>query len=192
MELCRDLAAQGLKSSDVEIRAGAIRLVMHAPLHTDKGLTAAVVPFLKDESPLVRRAAVLAVGLAEETITVQDLLPLLQDGDAEVRRICEAALRGRGLRDNHIRLAKLITDERPGQRLQVVHYLSQAEDLEPGIWLMHLSQDPSPAVRTAAIRYAVNVPAAAAFKDRMLQMSREDASPTVRQLAVFYVNKMQH
>jgi HEAT repeat protein len=152
-------------------------------------MLAKVVPLLKAPSPEVRRAAVLAVGLAEDAVTVEELLPLLQDSDWEVRRLCEAALRGRGLPEAHIKLAKLITDERPGQRLQVVHYLNEAEDLDAGIWLMRLSQDPSPAVRAAAVRFAAEDPGAIGFRQRMLLMAREDPSPTVRQLAAFYVNK---
>jgi hypothetical protein len=186
VDLSRKLALEGMASKDAETCAAAVRLVMHAPLHTEKGLVDRVVPLLKDSSPQVRRAAVLAIGLAEETIAVEDLLPLLQDSDAEVRRLCEGALRGRGLQDTHIKLAKLITDQRSGQRLQVVQHLHEAEDLDAGIWLLRLSQDPSPAVRAAAIRFAAEDPAAADFQERMLHMAREDPSPSVRQLAAFY------
>jgi hypothetical protein len=191
VDLCRKLAHQGMAGQDADITAAAIRLVMHAPLHSDQALVTGVVPFLKHSAAPVRRAAVLAVGLAEETIAVQDMLPLLQDPDADVRRLCEAALRGRGLQDSHIKLAKLITDSRPAQRMQVVHYLHQAEDLDPGIWLRHLSQDPSPAVRAAAIRLAAEDPAAVNFQEQMTRMAREDDSPTVRQLAEFYLKKQK-
>jgi HEAT repeat protein len=186
---CRDLAAQGLASKHPEVRAGAIRLVTQPPLNTEKQLLDEVAPFLGDPSAEVRRAAVLALGLAEDVVTVEHLLPLLQDGDAEVRRLSEGALRGRGLQDNHIKLAKLITDPHPGQRLQVVHYLSQAEDLDPAIWLFRLSQDPSPAVRAAAVRFAAEKSAGAGSHDRLVQMSQDDPSPSVRQLAAYYLNR---
>jgi len=177
-------SSEGLTSKDPKIRVEAIRLAMNG----DKAKLDRVVPFLKDDSAEVRRAAVLAIGLAEETVTVQDMLPLLQDPDPEVRGLCEKALRGRGLQETHIKLAKLISDQRPVQRLQVVHHLNDAEDLDPGIWLLHLSQDPSPAVRAAAIRFAAEV-ATTDFQQRMLQMAREDSNPTVRQLTAFYLKR---
>jgi HEAT repeat protein len=148
-----------------------------------------VVSSLRDPVPEVRRAAVLAVGIAEEAISKEEMLPLLQDPDAEVRRLCEKALRGRGLDDTYIKLARLISDQRPGSRLQVVHLLREAEDSVSGsgVWWQHLSEDPSPAVRAAAVRFAGMDPAGADFRERLLQMSREDPSPTVRQLALHYV-----
>ena len=91
---CRDLAVQGFASKHPEVRAGAIRLVTQAPLNTEKQLLDGVAPFLADPSAEVRRAAVLALGLAEDVVAVETLLPLLQDGDAEVRRLSEGALRG--------------------------------------------------------------------------------------------------
>jgi hypothetical protein len=190
-DLYRDLAVEGLTAKDAEVRARAIRLTMHDPLHADKALVDRVLPFLKDTAPEVRRAAVLAVGLAEESITVQEMLPLLQDPDAEVRRLCEAALSGRGLPDSHINLARKITDRRPGTRLEVVNLLQEADDLDPTVWLQHLSEDPSPAVRAAAIRFAAEDAAGADFRERVLQMSRDDPSPTVRQLASHYLNALQ-
>ncbi|HYV37978.1 MAG TPA: hypothetical protein VE988_19995, partial [Gemmataceae bacterium] len=170
-----------------EIRSRAIRLVMHAPLHTEKALVEQVVAFLKDPAAEVRRSAVLTVGLAEETIGIQDMLTLLHDPDADVRRLCEQALRGRGLQDDHIKLATMISDPLARERVNVVHLLPDIEDLDPELWLLHLSQDSSPAVRAAAIRFAADNPGAADFRAQMLHMSQNDGSPTVRQLAAFYL-----
>ena len=97
VELCHELAVQGMASQEAELRARAVRLVMHAPLHKEKPLLDGAVRFLKDPAPEVRRAAVLTIGLAEEAVAVQEMLPLLHDSDDEVRRLCEVALRGRGL-----------------------------------------------------------------------------------------------
>jgi HEAT repeat protein len=187
----RNLVRQGLGSKEADVCTGAVRLVMHSPLDADEELSEKVVPLLKSELPEVRRTALLAVGLSEDAVTVEQLLPLLQDSDAEVRRLCETALRGRGLQDSHIKLAKLISDSRPGQRLQVLQFLSEIDDLDPGTWLMRLSQDPSPAVRAAAIRFAAEQPATTEFQQRMQQMSEEDSSDTVRQLAAHYLKTYQ-
>lgn len=190
-DLYRQLALEGIAATDPTLRAHGIRLAMHAPLQSDETLLAKVVPFLQDKDADVRRASILAVGLADKAISVDDLIGLLQDSDAEVRRLCEAALRGRGLQDPHVKLAKLISDRRPGERLQVVHYLHEAEDLDPGVWLQRLSLDNAPAVRAAAIRFAAEDPASTEFQTRILQMARDDPSPTVRQLAMHYLKIMQ-
>jgi len=186
VDLCRDMATTDLGSKDADICNAAIRLLIHAPLNSEKALLDQVVPLLTNTSPEVRRSAVLALGLAEESITIQEMLPLFQDPDAKVRELCEWALRGRGLQPNHIKIAQSISDSRPHKRLDVFKLLDHVEDLDPGQWLVHLSQDPSPAVRAAAIRFAAADPAAKEFQSRMQQMMREDPSPTVRQLAEHY------
>jgi hypothetical protein len=190
-DLHRRLALEALTAKDAELRARGARLAMHAPLQNDEALMERVVPLLKDGSPEVRRAAVLAVGLAEKIISADDLLPLLHDADPEVRRLCEKALGGRGLGPAHIRIARKITDARPGERLEVVHYLLRMDDLDPGVWLQRLSQDPAPAVRAAAIRLGAEDPGESAFAERVAQMAREDPSETVRQLAAHYLKAMQ-
>jgi hypothetical protein len=182
-ELYRELALRGIAAKDNDIRVRAVRLAMHAPLHADTELVDNVVPLLKDAAAEVRRAALLAVGLSEKHLTVDDLLPLLQDADAEVRRLCETALRGRGLQDSHIKRAKLISDPRPEARLLVVNDLHEAEDLDPGVWLQRLSQDPEKAVRAAAIRFAAENPASADFRERLEQMAQGDPNPSVQEIA---------
>jgi hypothetical protein len=189
-DLYREMALEGIANKDNAVRMRGVRLAMHAPLHADVELLDKIVPLLKDAAPEVRRAALLAVGLSEKHLTVDDLLPLLHDADTEVRRLCEGALRGRGLQDNHIKMAQQISDPRPGERLQVVHYLHEVDDLDPGVWLQRLSQDAAPAVRAAAIRFAAEEPGAVDFRERIQQMAHDDPSPTVQQLARYYLKML--
>jgi hypothetical protein len=107
-----------------------------------------------------------------------------------VQNLCELALRSRGLTESHILLARLISDDRPSARLQVLRHLRDASDLDVGLWLRRLCQDSAPAVRAAAVR------AAAAQSDVDLrqcldEMAREDSSPTVRQLAGHYLSRVR-
>jgi hypothetical protein len=127
----------------------------------------------------------LAVGPAEEIVRDEGLLPALHDSDPEVRRLCEAALAGRGLRPEHILLGRLLTDDRPLVRLQVLDQLRETPDLETGVWLRRLSHDPSPAVRAAAMR-AMTQQNGVDLSDRIDQMARNDPSPTVCRLAQYY------
>jgi hypothetical protein len=182
----RKLIDEGLAADDGECRVRAIHLTMHAALRQEAGLLKRVVGLLRDPRAEVRRAAVLAVGLSEEAISVDDLLPLLHDADAMVCRLCEAALRKRGLEERHLRLGWLVSAPRAEDRLGVLRHLEAAADLDPGVWLRRLTQDPDAAVRFAAMA------AAAAnrqvdLSDRLRQMRDSDPSPTVRQWAPYFL-----
>jgi HEAT repeat protein len=182
---CRELALTCLADDESECRIGALRLVAHASLRDDRELVSRALPLLADPAAEVRRAALAALGPLPHALTEEDLLPLLHDADAEVRRLCELALRGRGLQDSHIMLARLISDANPLVRLQVLHELRTGEGVDTGVWLRRLSQDPSPAVRAAAIRAATD--RKADLGSRLVDMEREDASATVRELAAHYI-----
>jgi HEAT repeat protein len=175
----------GLKSPDPRTRIRAAHLTLHATLGEDHDTRAQVIPLLRDPDALVRRAALLALGMDQTTVSDEILLPLLHDEDAEVRRLCEGALRSRGLNDEHLLLARLISDHRPSARLQVLEHLAIQTDLEPGAWLRRLSQDPVPAVRAAAVRAAAGQNQVD-LTDRLRQLAHDDPSPTVRQLAGHY------
>jgi HEAT repeat protein len=184
----RELITRGLAEDNAECRVRAIHLALHSALRKEDDLLARMVPLLRDSRAEVRRAALLAVGLAEQAIAEDDLLPLLHDPDAEVRRLCEAALRGRGLQDGHLRLARLISAPGAEDRLGVLRHLQDAEVPDPGLWLRRLSQDPDPAVRFAAMA-AASADGQIDLSDRLLQMRDTDPSPTVRQWAPYFLRR---
>jgi HEAT repeat protein len=183
LEASRELTRKCLRDPVANNRIQAIRLA----LRPETELLEPVVLLLSDPEAEVRRCAMLAVGPAPAIISTDDLLPWLHDSDSEVRQLCEKALRSRGLKEDHLTLGRLITDRRPNARLQVLELLIQRNDLEMGVWLRRLSHDPAPAVRAAAIRAAVEnkMPR---LVDRIDQLSQNDPSPTVRQLAHFYLS----
>lgn len=184
---CRGLAQKGLASLDANNRAQAIFLALRPGMN----LVAQVVPLLSDPEPTVRRAAMLAVGPVSEAIATDHLLPWLHDADADVRRLCESALLVReDFKPEHLPLARLITAPQPGERMQVLRHLQRDSNLEPGIWLRRLSHDQAPEVRVAAIRAAVNQEEADLSED-IQQLAHTDPSPTVRQLARYYLNSAE-
>jgi HEAT repeat protein len=186
-EICTDLARRGLAHADAAARVSAVNLGLQLARRFDAGWFEKVAPLLHDPAAEVRRAAILAVGSAPDVIADDDLLPYLHDADAEVRRLCELALRSRGLHENHILLARLISDERATARLQVLEHLRQAPELEPGVWLRRLTEDPDRAVRAAAIRAACkDFPVD--LRERIRHMAQHDSSETVRHIAALYLN----
>jgi hypothetical protein len=179
---CRELVAACLSATERETRLAAMRLAVR----NDLALRGHVTPLLGDADSAVRRTAMLAVGAAPDAVSTDELLRWLHDPDDDVRALCETALRGRGLREEHLRLGKYLTDRRVERRLQVLDLLRQTNDLEPSAWLRRLSHDPEPAVRAAAVRAAAEQPQLD-LSDRMVQMAQDDASDTVRQLASYYL-----
>jgi hypothetical protein len=182
----QDLVRSGLHSPVTATRIHAVQLVLKPGMD----LLEQVVPLLSDSEAEVRRAAMLAVGPAREAreaVPDECLLPSLHDTDPEVRRLCEEALASRGLKAEYLQLGRLLTHPAPAQRLQVLDQLQNSTDLDTGLWLRRLSHDPSPAVRVAAMRAMVQQPFLD-LTDRIDQMARSDPSPTVSQLARYYLN----
>lgn len=184
---CRELVGACLKDDDAGNRAEAIRVAVHPHV----GLARLVGPLLDDPAAEVRLTAMLAVGGAsEDAIATDDLLRSLHDPDAEVRQTCEEVLtRTRGLRAQDVSMARLVTDAKAAIRLQVLERLSRT-DLDAALWLRRLSHDPVPAVRAAAVRAAAEH-AQVDFSDRLEKMAQNDPSPTVRQLAQYYLARQK-
>jgi HEAT repeat protein len=182
-ESCRELTTACFTDPDPQNRTAALELAAHSKIN----LLDKTVPLLRDPEAEVRRAAILAIGPAPDLIATDDLLYWLHDSDLQVRKLCETALRGRGLREEQLQLGRLITDNQAKVRMQVLPYLRPTTNLEPTPWLRRLTHDPVSAVRAAAIRAA----AERAFddlKDRVEQMANTDPSPTVRQVARYYLS----
>jgi hypothetical protein len=147
-------------------------------------LTEQVVGLLRTGTPAVRRAAVLTAG-PSDAVREETLLACLHDDDEGVRKLARLALEGRGLRPEQMELGRLLTHPRPGSRVLVLDKLREVPDVDHVAWLRRLSQDPSPSVRTAALRLICErLPGELA--ERVDEMARTDPSPTVLQLARYY------
>ncbi|GIW79197.1 MAG: hypothetical protein KatS3mg105_1004 [Gemmatales bacterium] len=181
LTICRSLIEKGLRSVDARTRADAVALAGRAPFH----MYQKILGYLRDADPRVRRQAILALGPQEGVMPTDHLIYWLHDPDADVRRLCEAALRGRGLSEHHLKLGKMITDPKPSVRLQVIDLVREDSELDPHSWLERLSRDPSPAVRAACVRLARE---RNLLQSRLLEMQKTDPSPTIRQLAGFYLS----
>jgi HEAT repeat protein len=185
LDACRQFALQGLHDRNPATRAAALHLALGEPLRSEPDVVKQALPLLHDGDADVRRTAVLVLGSAPELVTEDELLPLLHDPDLQVQQTCELALRGRGLQDRQLELARLISDENPTARLRVLQQL-RGSDVEPGVWLRRLSHDPAPAVRAAAVRAVCSHPEID-LRERLREITRQDASPTVRELASHYL-----
>jgi hypothetical protein len=185
LEPARRLIAAALHAHTADNRLQAVRLSL-SPGMADQ--LNEVATLLGDESPLVRRAALVAVTDARDAVHDDQLLPCLHDPDAEVRRLCEQVLIARGLRREYVELGRLLTDPKSAMRLRVLDRLRQSTELDPGLWLRRLSHDSSPAVRAASLR-AMSQQSFVDLSDRIDDMARNDSNPTVCQLARYYLSR---
>lgn len=183
---CRDAVRGGLASATPEGKVRAVRLALRPEI----GGRADVVPLLNDPNAEVRRAAMLAVGPADESVAAviddESLFRWLHDPDAEVRDLCRTALRTRGLDAEQVLLARQLTHPDPGERLKLLLDLQIAGEAirDPGPWLERLSRDPDPAVRLGAAR--VGYECRLTFAGWMDRLADQDTDPTVRRWAGYY------
>jgi hypothetical protein len=181
--LARDLVRCCLTAQADSIRLRAVELTLIPGMELFEDVAA----LLRDPCVEVRRVAILVVGPADKAVLDESLLPCLRDPDPEVQRRVEQALRGRGLTPRHLKLCRMLTDPAPLERLKVLNYLRYAQDLEPGVWLRRLSHDPADSVRAAAVRVMAEQTATDLI-DRLEQMRTSDPSPTVCDIAGYYLN----
>jgi hypothetical protein len=180
----RDLVRTCLTSEKANIRVRSVQLALHPGMD----LLEEVAALLGDSAVEVRRAAILAVGPAENVVLDDALLPSLHDDDAEVQQLCRQALESRGRTPQQIRLGFLVTAKDPVVRVQVVDYLHKVADIDVALWLTRISHDTSPAVRAAAARAMSQLSASdPSLMDRLDQMARTDPSATVCLLAKYYL-----
>jgi hypothetical protein len=177
---------RGVRHPSVEIRLRAIQVSMRPDVQHLEPLR----PLLGDPVAEVRQAAVLALGSATEIVSDDELLFLLHDPDAEVKRLCRTALRGRGLRETDVQLGRLFASPQPADRLQLLSLLHDDGELDISTWLQRLSRDPCPAVRAAAAR-AAGEQQVVALLERLAEMAANDPDLTVRPIARFHFQRLQ-
>jgi hypothetical protein len=176
----RQLVSLGAKSESSQVQVQAITTALNPKLDC----LADVTVCLKSPHKEVRQAAVLALGPASETITDEVFLPCLHDEDKTIVHLTETALQARGLREDQIRLGRMMADPKPVKRLEVLDHLSATRDIDPMVWLKKMSNDPSPAVRAAAVR-AIK---AEKYEEDGTRWNREKKDPnqSIQKITAFY------
>lgn len=150
------------------------------------GMSAEVVAMVTDESPSVRKAAILAIGTDREAVNEETLFRLLSDRDDDVKMAAGATLSARGLDEPQIELGRKLLHPEAAVRLSLLGDLLRNDgtvsDLGP--WLMRLSRDANPAVRAGAARLAFEGRVRSA--DWLDDLAERDPDPLVRSVAGHY------
>ncbi|MBI1831721.1 MAG: HEAT repeat domain-containing protein [Planctomycetes bacterium] len=186
IDACREMAERGMKDERAGVRVASTQLLLRDAMKKDKALFESALPLLRDKETAVRHAAVIALSAATDVVREENLLPLLHDEDLKTQYLCELALRKRGLTDDDITLARLISDKDAAVRMRVFHHLHHMPEMNLAVWLRQLSDDPEPAVRAAAIRAAADR-TQFDLAQRLREMAEADPSETVRLNARYYL-----
>ena len=185
---CREAVSATLQMKPIEARLVAIRAATEPHL----AMRGELVSMLQAADPEIRRAALFAVGPATEGEPVlgdEALFNWLHDPDADVRKICRAALVSRGRSDGEISLGRRLVDPDTGERLKLLLDLRYDDDFaDPEPWLQRLSQDADPGVRAGAARVIMELNGEKKLPAPgwVLRLAESDPDPTVRRIAKYF------
>lgn len=177
----KQLMAIGLNGSPV-----AKELVCRTGARPEFGMTAEIASLFGDDSPIVRRAALLAVGTNRDVVAEDPLFRLLSDRDDEVKLIAGATLQARGLDEQQIELGRKLFHPDAAVRLSLLSDLLRNDGTirDVGPWLARLGRDTDPAVRAGAARLAFECRVRST--DWLDELAERDPDPLVRSVADHY------
>ena len=167
------------RSREERIRAAAGVAVVSVPIDT---AAARGLVLLRDGSPSVRRAVLLALSERAELLSSEDVVGFLRDSSAAVRTSADIVLASRGLTREQIALAKRATDPSPLVRAQAPRHILESTAIDRVVWLTHLSRDMIASVRSEAARALATV-GDEDCTSRLTEMADADPDQEVRKLA---------
>ncbi len=171
--------AELLASGDDEIRAAAGVAVVSVPIELE---AARGLMLLRDESPLVRRSLLMALGERQQLLPSEDVIGFLGDRSASVRTAADLVLANRGLTREQIEMARRVTDPSPVVRAQAPRFIIESTALDRTVWLTHLSRDAEVSVRSEAARALATIGGDECLA-RLDEMAEADPAAEVRDLA---------
>jgi HEAT repeat protein len=169
-----------LKDAEIPSRLAAMRCLAALPIDT---AAEPALELLEDKEPFVRAEAIRHFAMRGSLITEERLLGLLQDEQPLVTRSAELALKSRGLNDDQIALGKAILSKDPQVRVSVIEKLNGSMDIDPGVWLARLVEDPDASVRLKAVDAIAKRKVSREMLRRLQAISEKDSSDAVRKSA---------
>lgn len=168
-----------LGHSETRSRAAAVHCLAALPL--DDQAEPALVG-LHDPQVAVRLQVLQDFAGRPALLTEDALLPVLHDVHPDLASLAVKLLEGRGLTSEQIGLCKMISHPKPTMRASVIPLVINRTDIDPIIWLLHLSRDPEETVRLKAVE-ALTDRITPEVLTRLEEMAAVDPSPAVRDAA---------
>lgn len=169
-----------LSAPDPGTRAAAVSAL--AALMIDSAAQPAAAYVADRTSAEVRKKALLGFAQRPTLLTDDMILPRLHDDDKLVALVAEQVLKARGLTPDQIALGRLVFHPDAVERGSVVAKLAGRTDIDPVLWLVHLSRDPVADVRARAATALAHQDAPEA-RARLEELAAADRSPRVQDVA---------
>jgi HEAT repeat protein len=178
-EGCYALAAKRLSDPEGVARAAAAGCVGSLPIDD---LARPAVACLRDPELSVRYQSLVALANRPNVLGEEELLPLLHDPVADLAKLAEKVLAGRGLDAELIAVSRMATAPKPEMRASVIPILVKRQDIDPVVWLLRLTEDADAAVRLKAVE-ALAGRVTPEVRQRLRELAAADDSAAVRAAA---------
>jgi HEAT repeat protein len=137
---------------------------------------------VRDPDDRVRQQTLVSFAGRPDLVAEEDVLPLLYDSSPAVALVAEQVLKGRGLSQGQIGLGKLVYHPRAEMRVGAIPLLQGRSDIDPNVWLLHLSRDSAELVRSKAVE-ALAGRDSPEIRQRLEEMALTDPSTAIREAA---------
>jgi hypothetical protein len=169
-----------LKDAEIPSRLAAMRCLAALPIDS---AAAPALELLNDKEPFVRAETIRFFARRGGLISEEQLLSLSMEADSMVAKSAELALLSRGINELQLALGRSILSKNPQDRIAVIGKLDESADIDPGIWLARLVEDPDASVRLKALEAIASRKVSRELLRRIQVISEKDASDAVRKSA---------
>lgn len=166
-----------LIDDDPQVRAAAVLNLAQVPIDE---LAAPAVLRVADISADVRRQALIALAKRTEILTEEMILPCLYDEDPGIAMLAKVMLDQRGLTESQIDLGRQVYSPNASVRKAVIAQLQGRDDIDPVVWLIHLTRDQDERVRTEALNALRGNATDPKVRERLIEMAMSDPSGSIR------------
>ena len=173
-----------LGDRDPKSRAAAIACLGRMPYDN---AAAEAVPYLEDsKSPEVRKQVLVSFATRPALLTNEAVFKHVFDNEAGIPEVVDLILKARGLNQEQISLGSMIFHAKPEIRASVITLIKNRADIDPAVWLLHLSHDGEEMVRLGAVD-ALAGRLTPEVGHRLAEMAAGDTSSAVRRAASKHV-----
>ncbi len=167
-----------LVDPDAQVRAAAVLNLAQVPIDE---MAAPAAVRVADVAVEVRRQTLIGFAKRPEVLPEESILPRLHDEDQSVVMLARVILEQRGLSAAQIELGEQVFSPLVSVRKNVVHHLEGRDDIDPIVWLIHLSRDPDQSVRSEVLDALSKAQLALPnVRERLTEMALNDPSGKVR------------
>ncbi len=174
-----DHVTRHLGDREVKSRAAAISCVAASPLQALANQAAVNVDH---KEAAIRYATLMAFAQKPAALSNDDIIRRLHDDEPSIAGLASVILKTRGLSQEQVGLAKLITHSKADLRVSVIPLVKDREDIDPEVWLLQLTHDNTEFVRVKAVE-ALKGRTSPDVERRLRELAAKDTSADVRTLA---------